>query len=265
MKKSLLQIVQNILNDLDSDEVNSIYDTVESEQIAEIVEQTYNDIISTRNWPHLSKLIQLESSTTQDKPTHCKLPESVKELEFINYDTRKEDDDDLAYRPVEYLYPDQFLYHTNQRRSSADYTDIINNDDGLVLLINNNEAPKYWTSFDDEYIVFDSYNKSMESTIQNSKMQVKAYVTPKWETKDSFIPDLPAEAFSKLIAEAKSTAFLVIKQMSNEKAEQISQRQSRWLSRKAWSAKGGVRYPDYGRKGRGRASKKDITFQRDNY
>lgn len=73
------------------------------------------------------------------------------------------------------------------------------------------------------------------------------YMMPKWEHRDDYIPDLPSEAFSALIEESKSTAFLTLKQMANEKAEQKARRQQRWLSQKSWQAKGGVRYENYGR------------------
>ena len=71
-----------------------------------------------------------------------------------------------------------------------------------------------------------------------------------WIHEDSAVPSLPSEAFSGFLEEAKSTAFFVLKQMANQKAEQKAGRQQRWLSRKAWRTAGGVRYEDYGRKGR---------------
>ena len=40
IKKNLLEIVQNILSDMDSEEVNTISDTVEAMQVAQIVETT---------------------------------------------------------------------------------------------------------------------------------------------------------------------------------------------------------------------------------
>ena len=40
MKTTLLQIVQSILSDMDSEEVNSISDTTEAQQIASVVEDT---------------------------------------------------------------------------------------------------------------------------------------------------------------------------------------------------------------------------------
>mgnify|MGYP000392132276 CR=1 FL=1 len=263
MKKTLLKLVQNVLSDLDSDEVNSIDDTVESQQVADIVRQVYEDMISNRNWSHLSRLVQFNPSTTTDKPSHLKVPENIKEVEFIKYDVRCKEDDDFRYETVHYMYPDEFLNHINSRRSSDDTVDIINNGDGTKLMIKNDQPPQYWTSFDDQYVVFDSYNKNIESTIQNTKMQSKAFITPTWTHRDDFVPDLPVEAFSKLQNEAKSVAFLVLKQMVNEKAEMNSQKQSRWLARKNWTTEGGVRYPDYGRRsGRGR---KDPTFQRDSH
>ena len=41
MKFTLLEMVQEILSDMDSDEVDSIEDTVEAEQVATIVRSTY--------------------------------------------------------------------------------------------------------------------------------------------------------------------------------------------------------------------------------
>ena len=41
IKKNLLEIVQNILSDMDSQEVNSISDSIEAMQVAQIVETTF--------------------------------------------------------------------------------------------------------------------------------------------------------------------------------------------------------------------------------
>ena len=60
-KLTLLEIVQDIMNDMDSDEVNSISDTEESSQIAQIVKTTYFEILGRRDWPHLSKFTNLNS------------------------------------------------------------------------------------------------------------------------------------------------------------------------------------------------------------
>lgn len=250
MKSTLLAIVQKILTSMDADEVNSITDTVESQSVATIVQDCYYEMLSNRNWPHTQRLVQIEPSNDLNRPTYLKLPDNIKELTFIKYDCRKEVGDSSLYRDICYKYPDEFLRMVSGRNtthanvlSTVDYS-------GSIIPIFNDQAPNFWTSFDDSHIVMDSYNEVLDDTLKQSKTQCLAYIFPVWDHTDDFIPDLPAEAFANLIAEAKSTASVQLKQYADQKSEQQSKRQATWLSRKAWSAHGGVRYCDYGRKGR---------------
>ena len=249
MKRTLLDLVQSILNDIDADEVNSIDDTIESQQAANIVKDCYLELIDGKTWPHLRRLIQLNSSLDVNRPTYLKLPEKIKELIFFNYDKRKLETDTLLMQEVKYLYPDQFLRVTSTRNNS-DNTQLITDFSGSQLIVFNDRAPQYWTSFDDNYIVCDSYNKAIDDTLKSSKTQVLAYMEPVWVHLDNAVPDLPSEAFSLLLEESKSTAALKIKQNADQKAEQKATRQRRWLSRRDWQAHGGVRYDNYGRKSR---------------
>jgi hypothetical protein len=250
MKYTLLEMVQDILNDLDSDEVNSINDTVESQQVAQIIKTSFYEQIANRNWPHLRKLIQLESLGDVTKPNYLKIPKGMKELISLRYDVH--DVDQLSYRMNELKYKEPEAFLRNGYGRTINSPDIIQVRDfsGSILHIRNDRAPNYWTSFDDKHIVTDSYDAGVDDTLQKSKTQCMAYIEPKWVHMDSAIPDLPDEAFPGLLEEAKSTAFLVLKQMANQKAEQKAARQSRWLSRKAWTVKGGIQYENYGRKGR---------------
>jgi hypothetical protein len=250
MKLTLLEMVQDILSDMDSDEVNSINDTVESQQVAQILKTCFNEIISNRNWPHLKKLVQLDASDDVSKPNYLITPSGMKELIFFKYDVRKEDQTKTVLQDVKYKYPDDFLRFISSRNSDLATVDEIVDYSGSTLLVLNNQAPAYWTSFDDQHIVTDSYDSAIDDTLKKIKTQCLAYIMPTWEHTDEAIPNLPDEAFAGYLEESKSTAFLVLKQMNNQKAEQKAARQSRWLSRKAWTAKGGVRYEDYGRRGR---------------
>lgn len=245
MKKTLLQIVQSIANDLDSDFVNSIDDTVEAQQIASIVRDCYEELIANRNWPHLKKLKQFDAVGVS-KPVYMKIPEGMKELISFKYNIGE---DTLQYRDIKYILPEEFLKKIDFRNSGLAQIERVEDFSGVELLIYNNKAPEYYTSFDDVYIVCDSYNKNIENSLQKSKTQISCYIFPYWEHVDSYIPDLPEEAFPLLIEEAKSTAFLALKQMPNQKSEQKAARQNRWLSRKAWNVAGGVVFANYGRKG----------------
>ena len=249
MKKTLLEIVQNILNEMDSDEVNSIDETAEAAQVAQIVHSCYDELISKDNWPHLKKMVQLEASNDITKPNYLRLPSGTKELILFKYDKRKANETKVQYRDVIYRYPEEFLSIVNFRNTDNYDIDLIKDSSGILLAIHNNKAPDFWTSFDDEEIVCDSYNKELEDTLKKEKTQCIAYINPVWESRNDFVPDLPSEAFSLLEEESKSTSFLTLKQMANQKAEQKAARQQRWLSRKSWQAKGGIRFPSYGRKG----------------
>ncbi len=249
-KLTLLEIVQDILSDMVSDEVNSIDDTIESQAVAQIVKTVYLDMITNRNWPHTRKLINLDSPGNLDLPTYLKLPTNLKELEVLEYDSRKLGDTYSSYRKLKYKYPDEFLHLVSGRKSDAPNTVVITDPSGVKLSILANKAPEYYTSFNDVDIVCDSYDVTVDDTLKSSKTNCIAFLIPDWERSNEAIPDLPIEAFSALVAEAKSTAFYTIKQMVNEKAEQKATRQNRWLARKAWRTHGGVRYDDYGRKGR---------------
>lgn len=254
-KMTLLEMVQDILNDLDSDEVNSIDDTVEATQIAQILKTTYFELSASRNWAHQKGLIKLQSSGTTARPTHMTLTDEVKELNFIKYNKQNAGETRKRYLEVHYKTPEEFLRICNDRNNDNSNIDVISDESASVdLLIMNDKQPDYWTSFDDENIVFDSYDVVVESTLQQNNVQAHGVLNPVWVMSDTHTPDMPEEAFPGYLAEAKSVAFYVLKQMINEKSEQQSTRQRRWLSRKNWRAKGGIQYYNYGRKSTKRTS-----------
>lgn len=260
-KRTLLQIVQEIANDIDTDEINSIGDTVESEQIAEIVRSTYQAIISNRNWPHTAKLVNINASGSSSLPNVMTISDDVKELISVYYDKKKLGETRRRFEEVKYVSPDDMLRIFYGRNTDSDNVDEIDGGSGKVYIILNDKAPTYYTSFDDTTLVFDSYDSEVDSTLQSSKTQVRAYVVPTFTVSDTFIPDLPEEAFSLLIEEAKSKASIKIAQKQDPKAEQESRRQNQWASRKAWRVNGGIKYIRFGRN---RARDIDPTFERNN-
>lgn len=84
-KKTVLDIVQDVLSEMDSDEVNSISDTIEAEQVARIVRSVFYDIVEEMDISFKGQLIQLESAVEADKPTLMKIPDDVSKVHWINY------------------------------------------------------------------------------------------------------------------------------------------------------------------------------------
>lgn len=246
-KMSLLDIVTDILNDIDGDEVGSISDTVESQQVAQIVKSTFFALMHRRNWRSNRQLLALTPSGDDALPTHMYLPEQLSELSLINYNCQREGQTRKFYKNIKFVYPDDFLRRQNALNDDSPNIDVIQDPTGVELLIVNNKPPTYWTTFDDKTIVFDSYESAVDDTLQASKCQAFGYLTPEWVHEDDAIPPIPEEDFTLLLEEAKSRASLKIRQVPDQKAEQEAQRQDRWLSRRQWRAHGGVRYPNYGR------------------
>jgi hypothetical protein len=249
-KLTLLEITQDVLNDLDSDPVNSIYDTQESDQIANIAKSVYYEMLARREYPHLHRLLDLDPSNDVTKPTHMKLLTEVQTFGVMHYNKQEQPTDKVEYVPIERLRPEEFLYKTNQRNSTEDNVDVIKDWANIDLLIRNDKFPEYYTTFDDEWLVFDSYNKEFESTLQASNVQAFGNVEPAWSMDDAFVPDFPSQHFPTYVAEIKSVAFLVLKQMASQKHEQQSARGQRWLARQGRKVKHGINYPDMGRKGK---------------
>ena len=249
-KKTLLQITQDILSDANDDQVNSINDTVSALQVAQIVKTTYEEIISGREWPHLHQLIKLTGLSDANYPTYFNIPDDTIYIDWIKYN-KKSNGGNEKYKDVIYMQPKDFLDYTHQRNSSSSNVQTVTHADYGSILIVNDKQPDYWTSFDDEQIIMDSFDNAVDSTLQSSKVQAHAYVEPTLALTDSATPDLPAKAFAYLMAEAKSTCFNTLFQSANSKEEQKSRRQRMYLSRNARRENKGIRTPDYGRKGPG--------------
>lgn len=245
---TLLEMTQNILSDMDSDEVNSISDSTEALQVAEVIKTTYYNIIDGRDYPWLKELFQMSASGTTARPTHMTLPENVIDLEWIKYNCIKSGETRNKFKTIKYKTPEEFLDLVNDRVSDNDNVTVISDSTGVELNILTDVAPTYFTSFDDETLVFDSYDSTVESTLIASKTQCYGKRSVVFTMTDSFIPDMPVQMFSYLLSEAKSVAFITLKQMPNSKAEQASISQKRRLSQEAWRIKNGITYVNFGRK-----------------
>lgn len=226
-------MVQNILNAMDSDPVNSISDTVESLQVAEFVREAFEDLMSQREWSFLRTNSQLTGLGDVNNPTTMQIPDGLNLIYWIKYN--KVD--------VQFLDPKSFTDYIDSRNVDNDNVNV----NGYVT----DQMPQYWTSFDDKYVVFDAYDSSEESTLTSTNSRVYGVKVPTFTMADTFVPDLPEKFFPTLLESAKSTAFLCLKQQANAQAERKAQRGRVMLRNEAWkNSQGKSKYNDivnYGR------------------
>lgn len=84
-KRTLLDMVQGILSKMDSDEVNSISDTVESLQVANIIRDCYFDLIEEYDLPAHGNIITLDPFASSSYPNRLRIPENTSSIDWINY------------------------------------------------------------------------------------------------------------------------------------------------------------------------------------
>jgi hypothetical protein len=243
MKRTLLQIVQNILSDMDSEDVNSISDSIEAEQIASVVRDVYYNMVSTRMIPEHQELIRLVSLSNSARPTHFQVPESVKRVDFLRYNISTTNG--TEFKEIEYIEPLVFLT-LNRDGDNVDTVYDVNGN--TPILIRNDKMPDYYTSFDDLHIVMDSYDSAVDNILAESKTQALGHKVPDFTLNDSFTPDLDEVLFPYLIAESKSTCFSLFKSGVDQKIEQAARRQKSYMQSDMYRVKKENKRPYYGRR-----------------
>lgn len=243
MKATLLELVQSILSDMDSEDVNSIDDTVEAQQVASVIKDTFNQMIASRMIPEHQELLKLTSLSDADYPTHFKYEDDIKSISDVWYNVSE--DGGIEYRELHYLEPKQFLRLYAEGTDSDTITDV---NGGTKYFVGNTKMPKYFTTFDDYHIVMDSYDSDIESTLQNSKIRCLGYVYPTFTISDTYVPDLDATMFPYLLAEAKSACFSMFKSGSDPKVEQAARRQKSYIQNDIYRNKRANKRPMYGKR-----------------
>lgn len=320
MKYTLLEMVQDILSNMSSDEINSISDSPEALQVATIIKQKYFDIISRVPLPEHEQLIQLQSSQDASTPVLMYIPEGIADMKWLKYfDSNILDgvsnanihdlnvdiqypwsttsvssvtiglgakvftvpaglqitNGDSAYcisgvntmtgtvssyvgttltlniteftgsgtysvwtiqenvnnaAPPGYMYvdivsPEEFIdivtqfNPTEQGVESFTFSDTSNSyPSNYTFYYRNDRQPRTCCIISNYYVIFDSFDSTQESTLQESKTMGWGRIIPFWSNTDSFVPNLAEEQFQLLLNEAKMLAFYELKQQPHELA-----------------------------------------------
>jgi hypothetical protein len=234
----MLSLVQKTMEALNLDEVNSISDSPDSEQIAQIAQDCYYELLNQSEWPFSIRLEQLEAVADADHPNYLRIPDEVTRIDDLKYDNTDEDDqvdgvDLVKIESVCWLSPVEFLKRTQNRNTQVDEIDTITDFNGVRYHIYTDRGPSYWTSFDDEYVVFDAFNSDIESTLQGNKSQALVKWIEDVVIADDTLVSAPSHFFQTWLAETKSTAFIYMKQEVSTKDEQKARRGLAVLRRNA--------------------------------
>lgn len=214
-RKSLLEIVQDILSALNDDEINSIHDTTRAHDVAKLVRDAYLELTAFEHIPELKKLTQLKAASNNNYPAVLSVPEDVNFVYKIRYNTNGIAEEEDCYTDVCYLSPMCFMDRLSCNKETENHVKMLVNSadepESPHIWVRNNKHPSYWTSFDDVNILFDSWNSEVEDTLQNKNSLALVSHTPAFKFQDSFKIPVDLKTLVFLTARAKNLAFDIYK------------------------------------------------------
>lgn len=223
-----LEMVQLILSAMDSDEVNSISDTVESNQVSLLLRSVYYDIITDIGLPEHEGLFELLASGDNAKPCQMTAPAHAVKVRNIKYNYKEAADTYSDYQEIKFKKFEDFLADQQSLRentSGVGQQTFVSNGDSFEFLFMTDRMPSYWTTYDDRTYLFDSHDSTLDTTLQKSKTMCQGIIYPDYTLADSFTPDLSPAQFSFFINRAKVRAFAELKQSDNREAAGEARRQ----------------------------------------
>lgn len=252
-KMTLLEMTRNILAALDEDDVDNIDDTPSAQQITEVLKEVYYQMVENEPVPELFTLTRLSAAPGGENAL-LTIPTTIGELFWIKYNKIKTGETRPNYQEVCYVTPEEFINRSDSLDATLATVEAMTDPTGtpVTVYIENNKAPSYWTSFDDQYITFNSYDSTVDASgIDATKTKCYGQKVPTWTGSNSFVPTLDANKFAYLLAEAKATCFANLKQTENPKVERQARQQKNKQQNNAYRVKRPeykINPPSYGRK-----------------
>lgn len=195
MKLTLLELVQDQLSAIDSENVGAVGDTEEAGMCVNIANRAFEEIIVKWRWRHLKKYDQLDTVTALNEMTT-----KSGTLAFDPYNVWY--NDKLVY----FRDPADFLAMTIQRNTSESNIVISNN-----VKVYTDRDPQFFTSDNDETLIFDAYDTT---GLAANLSLVHAVVAPTSRLSlGTAYFDLPIQAFPAL---SKKCVALAVRELKGD-------------------------------------------------
>lgn len=250
MARTLLDYVQTIMDDMGSDSVNSISDTIASQRVANILRRTYLDMAPEFDLPTNEAMLTLTALADSDKPTHMSVPSNIRKVHWIKVDKRQSASDTrVRYEDVYYMEPTEFFNTVSLRNSTDTNVKTVQDPTNVKILVYTDRNPEFWTSFDGENVVFDSIDQDISSTMEQSKVVAYGEAVDSWTHTDTAIPNIPEHMEPTFLAIAEERSFAWVKQQEN-RVTVDNARRYRIAGRndKRRLTDNRAKYPNFGRK-----------------
>ena len=223
-KRTILKLVQDLGSAISSDEIDSLTETVEVVDIVKILERSFNEVISRRDWEFIKdRVLQLDAIAGGDtKINNLVIPTNVTRLQCVKYI-----DDNGKFPEIKYKAPCDFIDFVQSRDVSLTNVTAILNDDGVAINTVTDQPPQFYTSFDEINLTFDAYDSARGTGNQASDSVIVANVIPTVDFTDpTAVLPIPERMEVLIFTEAQATCNYELRQTADPRSERIARRQN---------------------------------------
>lgn len=214
-KRTLLEILNDVHVSLDYETVNAISETPESEKTARLIRGEYSKLMDRDDWPHLNVTTVLTALADVTRPNFMQVPTTVAQIDSVRYNITETGDTNNSMKSITfYENPNDFLDIIYSRNTGDSNVSVFNTAEGIPIWTITDKAPTFCTTFDDNILIFDSYDSSEDTTMQSSKSLVMGLRASAWTESDSFTPFMPVGMVSMFISKCKVIANEQLRQVS---------------------------------------------------
>lgn len=227
MERTLLYTVQRVLEKLNLDPVNSISDTEDSLLVSREAESTFYDLMTRAEWQDKIDLLEVTSVSDLDNPTALTIDGDIHNITSFRYDVTTTTDTHKVIREMIWLDPEDFLDRCYTLNTSNDNVKEVTYKD-IPLFVVTDSMPQYYTSFDNEMLILDSYDSSIEDTLIGTKSICYGKKVPAWSEADDFVIPIQDSLYPLFLAMLASACSIY---MNSEASQEDERRQARGISR----------------------------------
>jgi hypothetical protein len=267
MRYTNLKLINKCLEAIGADSIESAdFSDEYPTKILSMIEDVYYDIVFTKDKSHYGEVHKLEPVTYGGSTVGVTTPtkfflyisddgvrHDVRNVSHVSFNRTSEANllTDPDYIDVQYLDPESFLKLNDGLSSDFVITDVGLSDDGYgICKVRTDVDPSYYTSFDNQTVVFDAYDitKDTGGHMDEDRLRVVLTKYPLFLSGETDIQDIEINMWPEFVRACQSMVFSLDKDGPNQGLE-IAQRRARVFTQKDTSKVTEIRdRANYGRR-----------------